>query len=228
MTLSGVSLHELNTDPAEVFGTALMRAAAGDAAMATCAIRWEDGTTSPVLIRRWLDAATQEELTVLERVCGPVLDVGCGPGRHVVALTRRWTPAIGIDPVSAAVLLGRRRGALVIKRSVFDAVPCAGRWATALLLDGNVGIGGDPLTLLRRLRLLLRPAGVVLVEVEPGDLLLRTLYGQLDTPFGRSTPFAWSRVGMTGLEDVAAAAGFEIIAATTLADRCFVSLRAIP
>ncbi|MDP9442781.1 MAG: hypothetical protein M3P34_11540, partial [Actinomycetota bacterium] len=53
--------------------------------------------------------------------------------------------------------------------SVFGALPGEGRWATALLIDGNIGIGGDPVALLRRVAELLRPAGVVLVELDaPG------------------------------------------------------------
>ena len=35
-------------------------------------------------------------------------------------------------------------------QSVFDAVPDAGLWRCALLLDGSIGIGGDPEALLQR------------------------------------------------------------------------------
>lgn len=34
-----------------------------------------------------------------------------------------------------------------------------------LLLRGNIGIGGDPISLLRRCRGLLRPGGIVVVDV---------------------------------------------------------------
>ena len=50
---------------------------------------------------------------------------------------------------------------------MFGDVPCAGRWRTALLLDGNVGIGGAPVALLRRTRELLAPGGAALVELDP-------------------------------------------------------------
>jgi len=44
-----------------------------------------------------------------------------------------------------------------------------GRWAHVLLADGNVGIGGDVVALLRRCAELVRPGGTVVVEVErPG------------------------------------------------------------
>ena len=35
-----------------------------------------------------------------------------------------------------------------LQASVFDRLPGAGRWGTALLLDGNIGIGGRPTALL--------------------------------------------------------------------------------
>ncbi len=47
--------------------------------------------------------------------------------------------------------IARRHGVNVLERSIFDHVPGAGRWRTALLLDGNIGIGGDPVALLERL-----------------------------------------------------------------------------
>ena len=44
-----------------------------------------------------------------------------------------------------------------------------GRWDTVLLADGNIGIGGDPLALLRRAAELLHPGGRVVVDLaEPG------------------------------------------------------------
>ena len=60
--------------------------------------------------------------------------------------------------------LARDKGAPVLERSVFDRIPGVGRWATALLLDGNLGIGADPIALLARVFTLLRPGGEVLVE----------------------------------------------------------------
>lgn len=52
--------------------------------------------------------------------------------------------ALGIDVSEIAVAHARSRGATAIEASVFDRVPGAGRWGSAPLLDGNVGIGGCP------------------------------------------------------------------------------------
>ena len=89
------------------------------------------------------------ERRALDAAVGPALDIGCGPGRHLVALAERRVLSLGID-ISAGLLdVARRRGVNVLERSVFDRVPGAGRWRSALLLDGNIGIGGDPVALLR-------------------------------------------------------------------------------
>src|SRR5207249_2951296 len=103
----------------------------------------------------WLPAA-QVDRHALTRAVGPVLDIGCGPGRHVVALAEMGVPVLGIDVTADALAAARTRGALVLERSVFDRVPGAGRWGTALLLDGNLGIGGEPVMLLSRVASLLR------------------------------------------------------------------------
>ena len=42
-----------------------------------------------------------------------------------------------------------RRGGAALRRDVFAPLPGEGRWYTALLADGNVGIGGDPVALLQ-------------------------------------------------------------------------------
>ena len=75
---------------------------------------------------------------------GPVLDVGCGPGRMLRAAALQGHLVLGIDVAPAAVRLARGQGLPVLLRSVFDRLPGMGRWGTALLMDGNIGIGGDP------------------------------------------------------------------------------------
>lgn len=173
-------------------------------------MRWVDGTSTTLRPARWLAPPGPEELELLDGVVGPVLDVGCGPGRHVAALVRREITALGIDVLPAAVRAGRRRGAEVELRSVFDPELEPGRWATALLLDGNVGIGGDPVALLRRVAELLRPGGRAFAELEEVGVGLRTQHGRLETPDGLSAPFAWGRVGADAANELAAAAGFAV------------------
>ena len=57
----------------------------------------------------------------------------------------RRSASTSARPPSPAPL---RLGGPALRRSVFDPLPGEGRWGTALLLDGNIGIGGDPRALL--------------------------------------------------------------------------------
>jgi hypothetical protein len=57
-------------------------------------LRGPDGTALPARADRWLEPLSVEDDTVLDRVVGPVLDVGCGPGRHVLALAERGVVAL--------------------------------------------------------------------------------------------------------------------------------------
>jgi SAM-dependent methyltransferase len=172
----------------------------------------------------WEGPLTRSDENVLARAEGPVLDVGCGPGRHVMSLAQRGAISLGIDITPEAVAFARRRGAPVLERSVFDRIPGTGRWASALLLDGNVGIGADPATLLARVADLLRPGGFVLVELEapgtrPAVELVRLL---LD---GRTGPwFRWTTVSVDVVVPVAETAGLAVTEVWEDAGRCFARL----
>jgi SAM-dependent methyltransferase len=136
-----------------------------------------------------------------------VLDVGCGPGRVVAALAGAGRTALGIDPSPSAVDEATARGAPALRRSVFDPLPGEGRWGSAVLLDGNVGIGGDPVRLLRRLGALVRPSGRVLVELAAPGGAVERFAARLETRRRRSPWFPWARVPADAFPAVAVAAG---------------------
>src|SRR5207247_2551989 len=100
-----------------------------------------------------------------------------------------------------------------------------GRWGTALLMDGNVGIGGDPAALLTRLRGLLRPGGCLLAEAAPQDVDERLIVRVEDAEGRHGRPFPWARVGTTALLHVAEATGWILTGRWTSCDRPFVELR---
>jgi SAM-dependent methyltransferase len=168
--------------------------------------------------RRWLGPATTADRAVLAGVEGPVLDVGCGPARHVRALLDRGVPALGIDVSPAAVRLARRRGAAVLRRSVYDRVPGTGRWQTVLLLDGSIGIGGDPVALLRRTGSLVAGEGTVLVEVAPPGVPSGPVSVRLDRDGPR---VRWARVGVDALAALAEASGLVLARTASLGGRWF-------
>ncbi len=170
---------------------------------ATSHLRVADGRVLRLDVGRWMGATDRVDEDVLDRAVGPVLDVGCGPGRHVGALHRRGVETLGVDLSPTAVALARRRGAPVVQQSVFDALPGHGRWRTALLLDGSVGIGGDPVALLRRVRELLHPAGRVLVEVEPRHVATESVTVRVETARGGGPWFRWAFVSATAIGPLA-------------------------
>ncbi|MGH9223524.1 MAG: class I SAM-dependent methyltransferase [Acidimicrobiales bacterium] len=173
-------------------------------------LRADSGEVLTLDTGRWHDDATDEEQGFLASVAGPVLDVGCGPGRLVVALARRGVPALGIDSSPLAVATAVDRGAAALQRDVFGPLPGEGRWATVLLFDGNVGIGGDPVRLLSRCRQLAWKTGVVLVEVEPPGTGHRRLRARLERDGERSATFPWSVVGADAIATLAGAAGLRV------------------
>ncbi len=194
----------------DLYGAELLRSASQPHAVGALRVVDEHGGELPFALRRYLEAPTAEELGVLTRAVGPVLDIGCGPGRHVVALSRRGVVAIGVDISPLAVRLARTRGAHVIEGSIFDRLPGAGTWGSALLLDGNIGIGGAPCQLLARVGALLAPAGIVLLEVEDPDVPTGTLRVRLESGRTRSHWFPWARMSTAELPAIASEAGFEV------------------
>jgi len=104
-------------------------------------------------------------------------------------------------------------------------VPREGDWEHVLLADGNIGIGGDPVRLLRRLRSLVRPGGTAFVEVGPtGTGLLREML-QLRVGGQVSEPFAWALVGADAIADVADRAGLETLGVAAENGRLVATLR---
>jgi SAM-dependent methyltransferase len=159
-------------------------------------------------VARWRCDAADDEVAVLAAVPDPVLDVGCGPGRIVAALAAAGRPALGIDPAPAAVAEAAGRGAPVLCRSVFDPLPGEGRWGSVVLLDGNIGIGGDPVALLRRARDLVRPGGRVVAEVGPPGTPTERMAVRLQRRRRPCGPwFPWATVAADRFPPLAAAAG---------------------
>jgi SAM-dependent methyltransferase len=183
--------------------------------------RLQDGTFRPLAIDRWVAGADPVDERALARLDGPVLDVGCGPGRHLHALAHRGVFGLGVDLSPAAVALARGRGANAIVGSIFGEVPHAGRWTSALLLDGNIGIGGSPARLLARVVALLAPGGTILVELAGPEADTIETFARIETPSTASEWFAWAEVSAASIGQLADRAGIRVRDVWSDRDRWF-------
>jgi SAM-dependent methyltransferase len=112
-----------------------------------------------------------------------VLDVGCGPGRHVLALAARGIGAIGVDISLRFVELaaGAAPGPAFVRGDARTLPVQPGRFDAALsLCQGGFGLlGADDDEVVRQMAAAVRPGGVVCLSafsayfavryLEPGD-----------------------------------------------------------
>ena len=188
-------------------------------------IRLADGRLEPLPLDRWLAPADATDLAIIEDVAAPVLDLGCGPGRHLEALSRRGLRGLGVDLSPVAVEFARGRGAEAIIGSLWATVPGAGTYRTILLLDGNIGIGGAPISLLKRAGELLAPDGEIVVETDPVGAPTHRVRIRIEAPGAVSEWFRWARVGADDAAAIAGRAGFAVTDRRELSGRTFVTLR---
>ena len=98
-----------------------------------------------------------------------------------------------------------------MRRSIFDPTPGEGRWPTALLMDGNLGIGGDPVALLARIRSVLTATGRVVVETHADagtDLRSMVRISRDGVLSGASFP--WAEAGVHAVRRHARSAGYRV------------------
>jgi SAM-dependent methyltransferase len=158
-------------------------------------------------VARWAGHASRGDRFLLDRCRGATVDVGCGPGRLAEELAARGHDVLGVDASEVAVAKARRRGVTAMHRDVFEPLPGEGRWDTALLADGNIGIGGDPVALLRRVGRLVHAGGRVVLDLAPAGTGLRVHRIHLRAGGLWSTSFPWAVLGPEALDHTCAHAG---------------------
>lgn len=181
----------------------------------------------PFDVARWSADADAADLTTLDDETGPVLDIGCGPARMVRAAVDRGLTVLGLDVSPTAVAMAREAGLPVAGGSVFDPLPREGQWNLALLLDGNIGIGGDPTALLTRCAEILTATGSIVVETAP-DASLDDSYEAhvVDDQGHASAAFPWAEVGREALHRHARRSGLRVAQTWSVDGRTFCRLRA--
>ncbi|CAN5577754.1 class I SAM-dependent methyltransferase [soil metagenome] len=177
-------------------------------------------------IERFLAGADASDVAVVEDATGPVLDIGCGPGRMVHAAIMAGHMTLGIDISPTAVRLAQEHGLPVLCRSIFQGLPAEGDWGTVLLIDGNIGIGGDPRALLARCAELVRNVGGrIFVEAHRETARDRVFDGVVVDDLDReSLPFPWAEVGAAALRRYARLAGLRPLRTWMSAGRPFMEL----
>src|SRR5262245_51548245 len=106
--------------PADLLYGRLLATAALHGLAPAARIRLADGRLEPLEIDRWLADADAVDEQILADVAAPVLDLGCGPGRHLAALRAAGKRGLGVDLSPVAVAIARGRGAEAINASLWS------------------------------------------------------------------------------------------------------------
>ncbi|WP_207841940.1 SAM-dependent methyltransferase [Williamsia soli] len=175
-------------------------------------LRHADGTRNLLPVDRWLGTSlvgsdSEFDRRVADKCLGPTVDLGCGPGRLVHRLTGNGIAALGVDHSDQAVSMTRAQGGVAIRRSLFDRLPGEGRWRHVLLLDGNIGIGGDPDRVARRASELVAAGGSIIVELDSGLAGLWRGAARVETESSYGDWFPWARVGIDYARELAETVG---------------------
>ena len=178
-----------------------------------CWIRHDDGERAMLPVPLWLghhDADHPFDELVVSLCRGPTIDLGCGPGRLVARLISLGLPALGVDQSVTAVRMAVGRGAPALRGDVFDRLPGLGAWQTVLLVDGNVGLGGDPVRVLRRAAQLMSADGHCVVEFDPNVCGVRVRRVRLECASEAGPWFAWASAGLDSAPGLTEQAGLRL------------------
>lgn len=192
-----------------------------------CWIRQEDGQLKRLPVHDWLigsRADSRFDRAIVGMCTGPTIDLGCGPGRLVADLLQRGVPALGVDQSACAVELARSSGVPVLRRDLFGPLPGMGRWHTALLADGNIGLGGDPWRVLQRAGELLRRGGECLAEFDTAVTGVESQWVRLESSENIGPWFRWAAVGLDCAARIAEDVGLALRAVHPIGERVIASL----
>jgi len=158
---------------------------------------------------------------------GRLLDVGCGTGLYVRAMRGLGWRAAGLEPAPGALRVAEWQAGLPLVAGRSEAAPLRDGQFDALVFSHSLEHTSSPTRALSEARRLLRPGGVILIEVPNMGGLDARLFGRYWFPldpafhlyhFAPATLRAYLKAG--GFEDVrvwSVAAPFNIAASLQLA-----------
>ena len=94
-----------------------------------------------------------------------------------------------------------------------------------MLLDGNIGIGGDAGALIGRCCELVGAGGLIICELDPDPACQESYQLVLSDQRHHSTPTPWVSIGLAGIQRIARRLDLIIAEEWRAGGRAFVSLR---
>ena len=142
----------------------------------------------PAYLRNAFTKGTEQEIDFLWEALGlevgqSVLDVGCGPGRHALALARRGSAVVGIDASEEFIALAREAAAREQLSARFDVgdvrnLEYDGEFDAAICLcQGGFGLlgGRDEIPVFAMIVNAVRPGGALAVTALHAPFAVRFL-----------------------------------------------------
>ncbi|SNQ46090.1 Methylase involved in ubiquinone/menaquinone biosynthesis [Frankia canadensis] len=134
--------------PGDAFGAVLRRCWASGARPGTvfAVLERDDGRVDVEDAARYFagpDGWIPTERWACAQAVGRVLDVGCGAGRHLLALSGAGHDAVGLEPSAGAAAIARERGGEVVQATVTQPGIGLGAFDTIMMLGNNLGLLGS-------------------------------------------------------------------------------------
>lgn len=112
-----------------------------------CVARDGDDTNPGAIHGNYFNAREEwpeDTFAVLERLSGPVVDVGCGAGQHALWFQDHGVEVVGVDVSPCAVAAARERGVADVREmDMFDLSFPRDRFRSALVNGTQIGLAGS-------------------------------------------------------------------------------------
>ena len=124
------------------------------------------GALEPLPLDRWLAPADAADQAILADVEAPVLDLGCGPGRHLAALRALGKRGLGVD-LSPVAVRARARARRRRRSTARCGRACPARGGRSCCWTATSASAAKPVALLGGPASCSRRGGAIVVETDP-------------------------------------------------------------